>query len=206
MDSLWPWLAVAGLGALHGLNPISGWMFAAAWGRQAGRGGRAWQALPSLALGHAASIAVVAWLLTQGLSLDRGWFRLMAAGLIAATALHCLLLGVQQHRLLCRDAGPAAMALWSFLMASAQGSGLMLIPALAPMCLPGSGASLGGPPLLPLLALALHIAVMLLTTGLVAGGVCRGLERYPLRSGKGAWNGAWPALLAGTALLLAFLP
>ena len=29
---LWPWLAVAGVGALHGLNPANGWMFAAAWG------------------------------------------------------------------------------------------------------------------------------------------------------------------------------
>src|SRR5260221_2301764 len=26
----WPWLAIAGVGALHGLNPANGWMFAAA--------------------------------------------------------------------------------------------------------------------------------------------------------------------------------
>lgn len=32
MASLWPWLAVAGVGALHGLNPATGWMFAAASG------------------------------------------------------------------------------------------------------------------------------------------------------------------------------
>lgn len=32
MQSVWPWLAVAGAGILHGLNPASGWVFAAAWG------------------------------------------------------------------------------------------------------------------------------------------------------------------------------
>ena len=32
MTSIWPWVAVAGLGGLHGLNPATGWMFAAAWG------------------------------------------------------------------------------------------------------------------------------------------------------------------------------
>ena len=32
MDSLWPWLAVAGMGALHGLNPATGWLLAAAAG------------------------------------------------------------------------------------------------------------------------------------------------------------------------------
>jgi hypothetical protein len=29
MANLWPWLAIAGLGALHGLSPATGWMFAA---------------------------------------------------------------------------------------------------------------------------------------------------------------------------------
>jgi len=32
MASLWPWLTIAGVGAFHGLNPATGWMFAAAWG------------------------------------------------------------------------------------------------------------------------------------------------------------------------------
>jgi hypothetical protein len=203
MDSLWPWLAVAGLGALHGLNPGSGWMLAAAWGRYEDGRGRAWRALPSLALGHAASVVTVAWLLGRGLAMDRGWFRLMAAGLLAAAALHCLLRGAQRHQAFCREAGPAGMALWSFLMASAHGAGLMLAPALGPMCLAGGAASvtsLPGSPLVPLLALALHMAAMLLTTGLAAGSACRGLARHP-RLLDGATR-AWPLLLAGTALLL----
>ena len=36
MDSLWPWLAVAGAGALHGLNPCTGWGLAAVCGIRAG--------------------------------------------------------------------------------------------------------------------------------------------------------------------------
>jgi len=204
MDSLWPWLAVAGLGVLHGLNPAGGWMLAAAWGRQDGGRARVWQALPPLALGHAASAAILAWLFAQGLAPDRGLFRLMAAGLLGATALHCLLHGAQRHHALCRDAGPAGMALWSFLMASAQGAGLMLVPALAPMCL-GGGTSLSAAPLSslsPLLALALHLAAMLLTTGLLASGACRALARQTHLAG----GRAWPALLIGTALLLGLSP
>ncbi|MDM4769210.1 hypothetical protein [Solimonas sp. SE-A11] len=202
MDSLWPWLTIAGLGALHGLNPASGWMFATTWDRQEDGGARTWRALPSLALGHLASITVVAWLLTRGAAMDPSVFRLMAAGLLAVAALHCLLRGARRHRALCREAGPASMALWSFLMASAQGAGMMLTPALAPMCLAGGSARLPGPPLLPLMGLALHLAAMLLTTGLVASGIHRGLARHPHRPGPGTLQRGWPVLLAGTALLL----
>ena len=60
MASLWPWLAVAGLGALHGLNPANGWMFAAAWGVRSRDRSQALRALMPLAVGHAASVALVA--------------------------------------------------------------------------------------------------------------------------------------------------
>ena len=32
MTDAWPWLALAGLGAFHGLNPGMGWLFAVALG------------------------------------------------------------------------------------------------------------------------------------------------------------------------------
>ena len=32
MTDAWPWLALAGLGAFHGLNPAMGWLFAVALG------------------------------------------------------------------------------------------------------------------------------------------------------------------------------
>jgi hypothetical protein len=45
MASLWPWLAVAAAGALHGLNPATGWMWAACWGLRSGDLGQALRAL-----------------------------------------------------------------------------------------------------------------------------------------------------------------
>ena len=71
MASLWPWLAVAGLGALHGLSPANGWMFAAAWGVRAGDATQARRALLPIAIVHATSVAVMAWVIAQGLSMDR---------------------------------------------------------------------------------------------------------------------------------------
>ena len=55
----WPWLALAGLGAFHGLNPAMGWLFAVALGlhRQSRR--IVWLSLLPIALGHAVSVAIV---------------------------------------------------------------------------------------------------------------------------------------------------
>jgi hypothetical protein len=93
-------------------------------------------------------------------------------------------------------------------MASAQGAGLMLVPALVPLCLAGSPArefSASGSLPLALTALGVHTAAMLAATGLIATGVCRGLIRQarPLRGApaRRAWTGA---LLVTGVLMLAF--
>lgn len=167
MDSLWPWLAIAGLGALHGLSPASGWMFAAAWGLR--EHGGAWRALPPLAIGHAASVVLVALLFARGIALEREPFQWMAGAFLLGTALHCL----RRRRAPSVEAGQAGMALWAFFIASAQGAGLMLVPALAPLCLPGSASAGSGTLGLAAAAVALHLAAMLFTTGAVASGLCR---------------------------------
>src|SRR5437870_3886011 len=56
----WPWLALALLGAYHGLNPGMGWLFAVVLGLQERRRAAVLRALPAIAVGHEASIAVVA--------------------------------------------------------------------------------------------------------------------------------------------------
>lgn len=204
MDSLWPWLTVAGLGALHGLNPTTGWMFAAAWGMAERDRAGVWRALPPIAIGHAASIAVVAWVIGQGAALDRGLFQLMAGALLVAAALYCRG-GGTGLRTPGREAGRAGIALGSFLMASAHGAGLMLVPALVPMCLAGSAAratSVSGTLFPALAAVAVHTAAMLLTTGAIASGVCRGLALRPRLPGGMALRRAWPAALAITGVLL----
>ena len=78
MTAFWPWLAVAGLGAFHGLSPANGWMFAAAWGVRARDAGRARRALLPIAVGHFASVAIVAFIVAQGLWLDRALVQVLA--------------------------------------------------------------------------------------------------------------------------------
>src|SRR5258707_7413513 len=57
---LWPWLALAGLGAFHGLNPAMGWLFAVALGLHRHSRRIVWLSPLPVALGHALSIAIAA--------------------------------------------------------------------------------------------------------------------------------------------------
>ena len=172
LASPWPWLAVAGVGALHGLNPASGWIWAAAWSLRSRDGAQPLRALVPIAIGHLASIALVAGAVYSGLALDRGWLQVLAAGLCVPVVLAHL----SRHTpLVVRvPAGHAGLALWSFAVSTAQGAGLMLVPALAPLCLGVPRASALGALGLALAALAVHTAAMLAVTGLLASGVCRG--------------------------------
>jgi hypothetical protein len=215
---LWPWLTIAGLGALHGLSPANGWMFAAAWGARAPLGAReaqARRALLPIAAGHAASIAVVACAVAQGLAMDRALVRDLAGVLLVGAASYRLLRGVRggaRRTPRCipssTQAGHAGIALWSFLMATAHGAGLMLVPALVPLCLadnPAREITASGSMVLALAAVAVHTGALLVTTGLIATGVCRGVARFPrLSSGRGAGT-AWTAVLGVTGVLVMVL-
>jgi hypothetical protein len=179
MASLWPWVALAGLGALHGLSPVNGWVFAAACGLRRREEAPVRRALWAFGLGHLASIGVVAFVFAQGWSVDRAGV-LWVAGLLLVGAGACRLLRrpARPTRAGNSNAGRVLMATWSFLMTTAHGAGLMLVPAFMPLCLAGNPAreitasgSLG----LALAAVLVHTAAMLATTGLVAAGVCRGV-------------------------------
>lgn len=148
--SLWPWLALAGAGALHGLNPATGWGLAAC-------SGDARRALLPIALGHAAAVGGVAVLVALGASLSTGQWLCSALLLLA----------------LLRRRAKAGMALWSCLVASAHGSGLMLVPALVPLCLSASPAreiTASGSLLLALAAVGVHMAAMLAVTAALGLG------------------------------------
>ncbi|VTU17780.1 hypothetical protein [Variovorax sp. RA8] len=177
MASLWPWLAIAGLGALHGLNPATGWMWAAAWGVRSRDRAQALRALVPIAIGHAASVALVAAAVALGLSMDRVLLQAVAGGLlVVAAGLHLWGRTPQRAR---APAGHAGLALWSFMMSTAHGAGLMLVPALVPLCFAGAPAreiSTSDSLMLALAAVGLHTAAMLAVTGLVATGICRGFD------------------------------
>jgi hypothetical protein len=204
MTNLWPWIAVAGLGALHGLNPANGWMFAAAWGVRRRGGVPIPHALLPIAIGHAASMALVAWAVTQGLSMVSAPVQgLAGALLIGAAAYRCLRGGHGRAATVSRPVGHAGMALWSFLMATAHGAGLMLVPALVPVCLgdgPARQLTASGSLWLALAAVGVHMAAMLATTGVIAAGVCRGFAKRPRLLGGKAARHAWTAALALTGL------
>ena len=173
----WTWLALAALGAGHGLNPGMGWLFAVALGMQEGRGGTVWRALPPLALGHALAVGVaVAAAVALG-------------GLLPAEVLEWgvggLLLGLGMLRLLRHRhpryggmrVGFRELTIWSFLMATAHGAGLMVLPLLVGDHGVGAGQGphamqMARASLLPesgaLLATTMHSAGYLLVTGLIA--------------------------------------
>ena len=119
MTALWPWLAIAGLGAFHGLSPANGWMFAAAWGVQARDDGRARRALLPIAVGHFASVAIVAFVVAQGLWLDRALVQVLAGALLLGAAAYRLLRGGRSA--IGWRAGHAGLAGWSY----ARSSGLV---------------------------------------------------------------------------------
>src|SRR5436305_13185604 len=54
---VWPWLALAGLGLFHGLNPAMGWLFAFALGLHRGNRRIVLLSLVPITLGHAAAVA-----------------------------------------------------------------------------------------------------------------------------------------------------
>ena len=205
MANVWPWLAVAGLGALHGLSPANGWMFAAAWGVRAGGDSQVRRALLPIAIGHAASIAIVAGAVALGMSMDHTLAQSLAGALLVGVASTRLLRGAGRHAPIGRQAGRAGIALWSFLMATAHGAGLMLVPALVPLCLGDSPAreiTASGSLVLALAAVGVHTAAMLITTGVIATGVCRGVAMHPRLSSGMAPRHAWTAALAVTGVLL----
>jgi hypothetical protein len=129
-DGPWPWLVFAGLGAYHGINPAMGWLFAVALGLQEKRRGAVLQALPPIALGHAASVALVVSLaaFTQ-LMLPHAAMRTVCAAVLIGFGL-LRLLRTRHPRWVGMRVGPRDLTAWSFIMSSAHGAGLMLLPVL----------------------------------------------------------------------------
>jgi hypothetical protein len=218
METLWPWLAIAGLGALHGLNPANGWLFAAAWGVGAQDGAKVRRAqvrraLFPIAVGHLASVAIVVCAVAQGILMDRARVQGLAGALLVGLA-SCRWLRAAGQRTTGNHAaspsinvraGHAGIALWSCLMATAQGAGLMLVPALLPLCMAGSPAreiAASGSLALALAAVGLHMAAMLVTTGAIATGLCRGIALHPRLLGGAGLRHAWTAALSVTGMLL----
>jgi hypothetical protein len=150
-------------------------MFAAAWGVRSRDRARALRALLPIAAGHATSVAIVAAAVALGLSLDRVVLQGLAVGLLSVVAMvHLPGRAAPRAR-----AGQAGLALWSFMMSTAHGAGLVLVPALVPLCMtdaPARGITASGSLALALATVGVHTAAMLAVIGVIAAGVCRGFD------------------------------
>jgi len=132
-------LTLAGLGAFHGLNPGMGWLFAVALGMQEGRRSAVWRAMIPLTLGHVLAIAAaIGVAMLAGIALSPTMLRWPVAALLA-------MLGVRQlyrhlhPRWAAMRVGMGGLTLWSFLMASAHGAGLMVLPVFLSMTVVAQG-------------------------------------------------------------------
>jgi len=204
---LWPWLALAALGLYHGINPAMGWLFAVALGLHRKSQRIVLLSLVPIVVGHAAAVAaVLAGVLILGLVADRIVLtRIAAAVLIGWAAWHALY-GHRQRPLVGMQTGLIGLAFWSFLMASAHGAGLMLVPALLPLCaMSASQSQLSADPPLPLAlaALGVHTAAMLVAIAVISVTVYNWVDVGFLRRGWINLDFIWVgALLAcGVALL-----
>jgi hypothetical protein len=126
----WPWLALIALGAYHGLNPAMGWLFAVSLGLQEGRREAVIKAFLPIALGHAAAVTlVVAAVLSLRVVVPMGLLTYVGGGALILFGLYKLIR--RKHpRWVGMRVGFRDLTAWSFIMASAHGAGLMLVPVL----------------------------------------------------------------------------
>ena len=131
MSEVWPWLALAGLGVFHGVNPAMGWLFAVALGMQQRSHAVVVLALIPIAVGHAAAVAIVVFaVLALGILIDERAIRIAAGGVLIAWAFRQWLFGARHRVRFGMQVGMIGLAIWSLLMATAHGAGLMLVPVL----------------------------------------------------------------------------
>jgi hypothetical protein len=185
-------LAILGLGILHGVNPGMGWLFAVGLGLQERDRRAVWRALLPLALGHALAIAgALAVGLLLGRFLPVGALKWVVAAALVAFGTERLVRG-RHPRWVGMRVGARDLTLWSLLMASAHGAGLMVLPFVLVAPAPeaahhGHTAHAAILPTLPgggFAATALHTAGYLLATALVAVVV---YEKLGLRLLRQAW-------------------
>jgi hypothetical protein len=205
------WAVLIGLGAFHGINPGMGWLFAVALGMQERRHGAVLRALVPLAAGHALAVAgAVGAALVMGAVIPSGWLRWPLAG--ALVSLGILRSLRHRHR---RWAGMrvsmTGLTVWSFLMATAHGAGLMVVPVFVGMSMAGDSghahhmaATTDGVGI-ALLATGVHAVGYLAVTAFTALLVFEKLGVGILRRAWVNLDVIWAAALIATGMLTLML-
>ncbi|RAO24507.1 hypothetical protein MED15_00265 [Micromonospora noduli] len=165
---------LAALGAFHGLNPAMGWLFAVARGLQERSRLALLRALPPIAAGHLASVAIVAALVSATRSVTASSALAVVGGVVLVAFGLWRLLSERHFRWAGMRLSAAQLAAWSFLMSSAHGAGLMLLPVLVAEPVPGghsghlaaapvgalSGLAAAGAHTVAMLGVALAVALL----------------------------------------------
>jgi hypothetical protein len=169
------WGMLISLGVFHGINPGMGWLFAVALGMQERRRGAVLRALVPLGAGHALAVAgAVAIALALDAVVPMRALRWAIAGVLVA-------LGVMRFfrhrhpRWVGMRVSMGGLTLWSFLMASAHGAGMMVVPVFVSMSMVDGGghahhmaAAAATNATVALLATGIHAVSYLAVTALIA--------------------------------------
>ncbi len=202
------WLMLL-LGAYHGLNPGMGWLFAVALGMQEQKGSAVIKSLIPIATGHALAIGSVVLTATLlGMTLPLVAIRYSVAAILASLGVYCLVRH-QHPRWVRMQVGFRDLTVWSFLMASAHGAGLMVVPVLlSSSTVEAQGRMTGhdhmsatASPLAGMLATGVHTIAYLAVTGLIAWVVYRKLGLALLRKAWFNFDLVWAAALIATGLV-----
>jgi hypothetical protein len=186
------------LGAYHGLNPAMGWLFAVGLGLQERSRGAVLRALPPIAIGHELALALVAIVVVLlGLLADPRPLHIGAGVVLIAFGLFRFARPRAHPRWTKGRVSRRELALWSFLMASAHGAGLMIAPVLLGGSAPAAESHALDDLALGALALLLHVAAMLAVMAAVAVLV---YDRLGVRILRTAWVNT-DALWAGAFVL-----
>jgi hypothetical protein len=206
------WLMLL-LGAYHGLNPGMGWLFAVALGLQEGKGSAVAKALVPIALGHAVAIDIVVLAAVfLGMALPLLVIRYSVAVLLVGLGIY----GLVRHRhprWVRMQVGFRDLTVWSFLMASAHGAGLMVLPVLlgsssveaADQTVDHHHMAAVASPLAGILATAVHTLAYLSVTGLLAWVVYRKFGLALLRKTWFNFDLVWGGALVATGLCTLFI-
>jgi hypothetical protein len=197
------------LGAYHGINPGMGWLFAVALGMQEQKGSAVAKSLIPIAIGHALAIgSVVLVAAVLGMTLPLAVIRYSVAAILIGLGIYSLVRH-QHARWVRMRVGFRDLTMWSFLMASAHGAGLMVIPVLLRSNTVEAQEQMAGhnhmaaasSPLAGILATGVHTIAYLAITGLFAWVVYRKLGLAILRKAWFNFDLIWAAALMTTGIV-----
>jgi hypothetical protein len=188
---------LAGLGAYHGVNPAMGWLFAVSRGMQERSRRAVLRSLLPIAIGHELSLAIVVGvLLALSAVVDSSALHLGAAIALVGFGIFRFAKPRAHFRWTSMRVSDRELTLWSFLMSTAHGAGLMVAPVVLGLqanladahvaahdhedLAMATHASVGA----SAIGIALHVAVMLVVMGVVAVVI---YERVGLEVLRRAW-------------------